>query len=219
MTDTIIQLKDILFAYHKSQFSIMCDNLELKAKEVTVFTGKNGSGKTTLLKLCCGILKPSKGSLYIDGEDAKKWSLGKIGGNIGYLFQEPSHQLFTATVWDEMTFIGRILEKDTDEIQKRAITLLKRFNLIDLIERSIYKLSRGEKQRLAIAAILMQDIRYLILDEPTTGLDKQNKVILYEMIDSLVNDGMGIAIISHNKELISRYKDRQIVVDKGKVIV
>jgi energy-coupling factor transport system ATP-binding protein len=218
MIETIIELKDVAFAYPKSHFQVCCQDFKLNTGEITLVTGKNGSGKTTLLKLCCGILRPDTGSLYIYGEDTQKWPLGRIGKSIGYLFQEPSHQLFTATVWDEMTFIGSILGKDCKTLQEKAVSLLQRFNLLDLMERSIYRLSRGEKQRLAIAAILMQEIHYLILDEPTTGLDGENRNALYDVIASLLHDGIGIAIISHDKEMISRYGERRITVENGRVV-
>ncbi len=219
MAETVIQLKNAEFTYPKSWFMVCCEELKLNTGEVTLVTGKNGSGKTTLLKLCCGILRPVTGSLNILGEDAGKWPLGRIGKSIGYLFQEPSHQLFTATVWDEMTFVGSILGQNPDLLQDRAMSLLQRFNLVDLIERSTYRLSRGEKQRLAIAAILMQKISYLILDEPTTGLDKDNRKALYDVIDSLLNDGVGVAVITHDNEIISRYGNRRITMDKGRVIL
>ena len=219
MSETVVRLQKAQFTYPKSQFKVICEDLELRAGETTLFTGKNGSGKTTLLKLCCGILRPDTGSLNILGEDAGKWPLGRIGKSIGYLFQEPSHQLFTATVWDEMTFVGSILGEGTDVLQERALSLLQRFNLIDLIERSIYHLSRGEKQRLAIAAILMQKISYLILDEPTTGLDKANRNTLYGFIDSMLNDGVGVAVITHDTQIISRYSGRRITMDNGRVIL
>ena len=219
MSETVIRLHKAQFKYPQSGFAVCCEDLKLNTGEITLFTGKNGSGKTTLLKLCCGILKPDTGSLYISGEDAGKWPLGRIGKSVGYLFQEPAHQLFTATVWDEMTFVGSILGEETDVLQKKAVSLLQRFNLLDLIERSVYHLSRGEKQRLAIAAILMQKIRYLILDEPTTGLDKNNRKALYDVIDSLRDDGIGVAVITHGAEMISRYGSSCITLDNGRVML
>ncbi len=218
MGDPIIQLKNAGFTYPKTKFTVQCDDLQLHVGEHVLITGKNGSGKTTILKLCCGILRPDTGNLFIDGADTQKWPLGRIGKSIGYLFQEPSHQLFAATVWDEMTFIGNILGKDTTMLQRRAVELLARFDLLDLIERSIYRLSRGEKQRLAIAAILMQDVRYLILDEPTTGLDAKSRKALYDVIASLLADGIGIAIISHNNEMLTRFDGRKIHVENGRVV-
>ncbi len=213
-----IKLVNARFAYPKNTFAVFCDKLCFKSGKITLVTGKNGSGKTTLLKLCCGILRPQVGVLYVFGEDANKWPLGRIGRSIGYLFQEPSHQLFTATVWDEMTFIGSIRGENSEETKEKAITLLGRFNLLDLRERSIYRLSRGEKQRLALAAILMQDIRFLILDEPTTGLDSENRNTLYSSIESFLDKGMGIAVISHNKEMISRYGENRIAIENGRVM-
>lgn len=219
MTQPAIKLLNARFTYPKNTFTVYCDMLCLNTGRITLVTGKNGSGKTTVLKLCCKILRPQIGSLYIFGEDAKKWPLGRVGQSIGYLFQEPSHQLFTATVWDEMTFIGGIKGNDSEKTKEKALKLLDRFNLLDFKERSIYRLSRGEKQRLALAAILMQDIRYLILDEPMTGLDAKNRNILYSQIESLSDKGIGIAVISHSGELISRYGENKIVVENGRVVL
>ncbi|OQB24011.1 MAG: Energy-coupling factor transporter ATP-binding protein EcfA1 [Firmicutes bacterium ADurb.Bin182] len=218
MPETAIRLKDAIFTYPQSGFKVICEDLSLNTDETALVTGKNGSGKTTLLKLCCGILRPESGTLFIFGEDANKQSLGKIGQNVGYLFQEPSRQLFAATVWDEMTFIGGILGEDPEAIKERAESLLRRFNMLDMRERSVYRLSRGEKQRLAIAAILMRKIRYLILDEPTTGLDGENKKALIEVIESLQNDGIGIAIISHDRGIINCCGQKRIHVEGGRVV-
>ncbi len=218
MVEPIIQLKNVSFRYPESKFSIHCDNLVLRKKEVTLFIGENGSGKTTLLKLCCGILKPDEGQLFINGENANKWPLGKIGKNIGYLFQEPSRQLFTATVWEEMNFAGRILGEDSEKMRKKAADLLNQVSMMALADRSIYRLSRGEKQRLAIAAILMQDIQYLILDEPTTGLDSEQRASLYGLLERLIEGGLGIAIISHDKNVISNFNSRKIEIVKGGIV-
>lgn len=219
MIQPAIKLVNARFTYPKNTFTLNCDMLCLNTGEITLVTGKNGSGKTTLLKLCCGILRPQAGSIYIFGEDAKKWPLGRIGQSIGYLYQEPSHQLFTATVWDEMTFIGSIRGDNSETTKEKALCLLGRFNLLDFKERSIYRLSRGEKQRLAIAAILMQDIRFLILDEPTTGLDLKNRSNLYSQIEALADKGIGIAVISHSSEMISRYGKNKITVENGRVML
>ncbi len=218
MIETAICLRNARFTYPHDNFTLSCDELFLNSGEITYIKGKNGSGKTTLLKLCCGIFQLQAGTLHIFGEDAKKWSLGRIGQSIGYLFQEPSRQLFTITVWDEMTFIGSIRGDDLDATKEKALSLLHRFNMFDKIGRSTYRLSRGEKQRLALAAILMQKIRYLILDEPTTGLDRENKKALHDVIESLLDEGIGIAFISHDNEMIARYNKRQIMVDNGRVL-
>lgn len=218
MDSNIIEFKNVAYKYPKSNFNISINHLSLNKGEITLFTGRNGSGKTTISKLCCGIINCDSGEILIKGEDIKNLSLGGIGKTIGYLFQEPSKQLFTSNVWEEMTFVAGINNIDKNETEEKAINLLKKFNLYDLKERSIYHLSRGEKQRLAIAAILMQNIEYFILDEPTTGLDKENRTAFYDVVDELVKNGIGIAIISHDNEVIKRYNFNRIIIDEGRVL-
>ncbi len=217
MNDCII-LKNAHYKYPRGSFSLDCDEFAMKRGEVCLIKGRNGSGKTTLLKLCTGILRAEGAELNIFGNDMSQSSLGSIGKHVGYLFQEPSRQIFCATVWDEMTFVGAMLGQDKDEISKRAVALLERFGLKSLARRGTQRLSRGEKQRLAIAAILMQDVGFLMLDEPTTGLDADNRQNLYEQITSLVKNGVGVAIVSHDNELIGKFgTGRAVTVREGKV--
>lgn len=213
-----IQFNNVYFKYPKSSFEISVDSLTLNCGEICIFYGLNGSGKSTLFKLCLGILKAQKGSIKVFDLDVSESSLGQIGKYVGYLFQEPSKQLFTTSVWDEITFIPYLKGVDTKVIQEKAVDLLKKFNLYHLKTRSIYRLSRGEKQRLAIACILMNDIKYLILDEPTTGLDKENRYILYTVINQLLQEGIGVSVITHDNELKNHFKDaRFIKMENGKI--
>ncbi len=214
-----VGLKGVRYKYPRSNFEIKFDNLEFLMGRVTLISGPNGSGKTTLSKLMCGILKPQRGKLEIFGNLANDWPLGLIGEHIGYLFQEPSRQLFATTVWQEMTFIAGILGWDCDNVGRKARELLIRFDLFHLKDRTIFHLSRGERQRLAICTVLMNGAKFLILDEPTTGLDQKNREHLYSLIDGMVAEGKGIALISHEKELISRYGKNTIEVINGRVLV
>ncbi len=217
MTDAI-NASDLTYRYPKGTFALSCPELSLSPGELTLVIGPNGSGKTTLSKLICGILKPQKGSLFIFGERANDWSLGKIGGQIGYLFQDPSRQLFTSTVWDEMVFVDQVLGKDTEASRGKAMALLERFDMRHLCRRSVYRLSRGEKQRLALCALLMGGPKYLILDEPTTALDRHNREKLYSLMDELVSGGTGLAVITHETELIQRHNGSVVMLAEGKVL-
>lgn len=214
----VIHVRDLHFQYPRSSFTLQAEKLDFHAGRVYVIEGKNGSGKTTLSKLLCGILKTETGIVEIFGESVNELSLGRIGEQVGYLFQEPSMQLFTATVKDELTFVSDFLGEEKHSVNERAERLLTLFQLEHLRERSIYRLSRGEKQRLALAAILMSRPKFLLLDEPTTGLDKVNRHILYSTIDQLVGEGMGFAIVSHSKELQSRYGAQGVHVSEGKAV-
>lgn len=217
MTAAII-LSDLVFQYDKGSFTLSCPHLSLAQGELSLITGANGSGKTTLSKLMCGILKPGRGEVRIFGRSTKVLSLGEIGGQMGYLFQDPSRQLFAGTVWKEMTFVHDLLGKEQKASAEKALHLLERFGLSALKERNIYHLSGGEKQRLAICTILMGGAQFLILDEPTVGLDKQNREILYTIIDDLLEEGRGVAVITHENELIKRYpKTHDIKVEDGQV--
>ncbi len=214
---TAIGLEGVIYKYSRGNFELKCDKLEFPTERITLITGPNGSGKTTLSKLMCGILRPQRGRLEIFGNLANDWPLGLIGGSIGYLFQEPSRQLFATTIWREMTFVAGILGENCDGVDRKARELLSRFDLLHLKDRSIHNLSRGEKQRLAICTVLLNGAKFLILDEPTTGLDRKNREILYNLIDGLVAEGTGIALISHEKELIARYGKNNVKVEDGRV--
>lgn len=213
-----ISVTDLVFGYQKGNFTLSCPHLRLEQGKLGLITGANGSGKTTLAKLLCGILRPSGGSVQILGQATSELSLGEIGRQVGYLFQDPSRQLFAGTVWKEMTFVDHLLESEQGTSTKKAQDLLDRFGLGELKSRSTYFLSGGEKQRLALCTILMGEPRFLILDEPTVGLDKQNRVILYDILDDLLREGRGIAVITHENELIERFAGApQIKVERGQV--
>ncbi|MDD2221393.1 MAG: ABC transporter ATP-binding protein [Clostridia bacterium] len=219
MSAPVIVLQNAVYKYPKGSFSLNCPALQLFAGELALILGPNGSGKTTLSKLACGIYKPDSGQLLLNGESANGFSLGKIGKTVGYLFQEPGRQLFATNCLEELTFVGEIKGANKEQTAARAEDLLKRFGLFELRERSIYRLSRGEKQRLALCGILMQNPLYIILDEPTTGLDKQARQVLYNTIDELLSQGVGLAVISHDHEVIDRYTQAKIIkVANGEVL-
>ncbi len=212
-----VALLDLSFQYPKGDFTLSCPRLEFNFGELSLITGPNGSGKTTLSKLMCGILKPQRGSLYLSGEKANAWPLGKIGKRVGYLYQDPAWQLFAPTVWEEMTFVDNLLGRDPRAAEKKAAGLLEQFGLSSLKKRSVYRLSGGEKQRLALATILMAGAEFLILDEPTVGLDQENREKLYSLIDGLLKMGKGLAVITHEKELLGRLRARRIRLEGGRV--
>lgn len=213
----MIALSHVVYSYPKGGFVFSCDEAEFPAGEVTLLTGPNGSGKTTLCRLLCGVLRPDKGYLLIDGEDATAWPLGRIGAHVGYLLQEPSRQLFRPTVFEELTFVPELLGRDPQETAAKAEALLAEFGLTRLKARSTLTLSRGEKQRLALAALLMGGAGFFILDEPTTGLDTDNRRILYDKIEELRERGAGFAVASHDRELLSQWP-RRLRLREGRVV-
>ncbi len=191
--------------------------LDFPGKGFVSLTGPNGSGKTTLGKVMTGILPFQSGQVSIDGKDIKSMSLAQIGRKIGYLFQNPDKQIFAPTVIEELSFGMKYKNISKDEIDKRTDQMLDTFDLRSIRDSTSYFLSQGEKQRLAIAAMLLNEPEFLILDEPTTGLDIKRKEDLSKYIDRISNK-VGILMISHDKGFINRHSDRIIKLEEGCVV-
>ncbi|SHJ21652.1 energy-coupling factor transport system ATP-binding protein [Dethiosulfatibacter aminovorans DSM 17477] len=183
-------------------------------KGFTSLTGPNGSGKTTLGKVMTGILPFQSGQVSIEGKDIRSMSLPQIGRKIGYLFQNPDKQIFAPTVFEELAFGMKFKNCGEDEIRERTDEMLDIFDLKSIRDSTSYFLSQGEKQRLAIAAVLLNDPEFLILDEPTTGLDIKRKEDLSRYLDR-IKSKVGILMISHDKSFIDRHSDRIIKLEGG----
>ena len=141
--NTAISVSNLSYRYPISGFTLSCSRLDLSLGELTSITGPNGSGKTTLSKLLCGILRPGGRAAYL--WPASPGALFRRNrGRVGYLFQDPSRQLFAGTLWREMIFADEVLGRDLKAAEDRARTLLKRFGLLSLAKRSVYHLSWGK---------------------------------------------------------------------------
>jgi len=216
--ESYIKLTGISYGYPRSRFALKDINMSLNQGEIVGITGENGSGKTTLGKIIMGILMPDSGNIEIDGVDGKSLKLCERGFKIGYAFQNPDRQLFAANVQDEIIFPLEIKGVDKTTALERAAALLERFELSHLKERVPMRLSRGEKQRLVLAATLAQEPGFLILDEPTTGLDRDRKKALYQLMEELAREGIGLAVISHDLQFIKDHANRIIRLENGKVV-
>lgn len=209
-----IELKGVSFGYKKTGFSIKDVSLELYKGRAAALTGCNGSGKTTLGKLIMGILKPDSGSLLVDGQDIRKLRLYETARKIGYLFQNPERQLFCATALEEIAFSLRH-GGTGDGAEQQALKLLTRFSMQERKDDFPLKLSRGEKQRLALLSVFAMEPPYYILDEPTAGLDEENRRELIAMLEEIKSGGAGILIITHDRALIERVADSVITMTGG----
>lgn len=214
-----IETKNVSYKYPNTGFS--CEEMDLKlyGGEITAIVGDNGSGKTTIGKLLAGLIHPEKGSVFFKGENISKISLGEIGKQIGYLFQEPKRQIFAPFVEEDLRFPMELKKVKKDEIDEKITMVLELFELANQRMSSAFHLSMGEKQRLALAGIWTTLPDYLILDEPTTGLDKARKDSLIKLLLSLkAKSGIGMTIITHDQALINQVSDRIITIFEGRVI-
>ncbi|MFZ5974002.1 MAG: energy-coupling factor ABC transporter ATP-binding protein [Bacillota bacterium] len=213
-----IELQDVCYRYPGGSFSVENISLAFDVSRITAIVGQNGSGKTTLGKLMAGILKPQSGEILLCGADTKKMALHDFGKKIGYLFQNPERQIFAQTVEEEITFSQELLGVPPEKAKEKCDTLLKAFHLEHLRDALPLKLSRGEKQRLVIAAIFTNEPGFLLLDEPSTALDRERKEVLYEMLRDLREKGIGITVITHDDGFVERYAQRVITMEEGRVI-
>lgn len=213
-----IELNNVSFSYTNRKSIFKDFSLKLDCEETTILTGKNGSGKTTLSKLIVGVLKPQLGDIMIEGENSKSMSLGRIGELIGYVYQYPERQLFAQSVIDELTFPLIFKGMDKEIVYAEAEEMIKLFELDKVKNSYPFFLSYGEKRRLAIASVLMNKPKYLIMDEPTASLDHERIESLSLVLDMLKEKRVGVLIISHNKDFIENHWQRILHIEGGNVV-
>jgi energy-coupling factor transport system ATP-binding protein len=197
-------------------------NMEIKEGDFLGIIGHTGSGKSTLIQLLNGLEKPTEGTINVDGttvgEDKKK--LSKIRQTVGLVFQYPEYQLFEETVAKDVAFGPLNLKLSQDEIDKRVKESLELvgFNYKKIKDVSPFDLSGGQKRRVAIAGVLAMKPSYLVLDEPTAGLDPAGRNELFAQIKLLhERANVTVILISHSMEDIAKLVNRVIVLYKGKI--
>ncbi|MEL7607012.1 energy-coupling factor transporter ATPase [Sedimentibacter saalensis] len=197
-------------------------NLEIKEGDFLGVIGHTGSGKSTLIQLLNGLEKPSDGKIIVNdtvvGEDKKK--LSKIRQTVGLVFQYPEYQLFEETVAKDVAFGPMNLNLSEEETEKRVKEALELvgFNYKSIKDESPFDLSGGQKRRVAIAGVLAMKPDYLILDEPTAGLDPAGRNEIFEQIKKLHKKAnVTVVLVSHSMEDIAKLVNRVIVLYKGKI--
>ncbi len=186
--------------------------------------GHTGSGKSTLVQTLNGLIRASRGSIYIDGENIteKGVNLKTVRQKIGLVFQYPEHQLFEESIEKDIAFGPRNLGLSEDEIKTRvrwAMELVQ-MNYDEFSERSPFQLSGGQKRKVAIAGVLAMKPRVLILDEPSAGLDPMGRNQLLRLLTHLNNEyQMTIILVSHRMEEVAELADRLLVMNAGKLLL
>lgn len=214
-----VKFEDVFFKYRGGTESLKGINLSIEKGDFIALIGSNGSGKTTLLSCLIGLLKPTKGKILINGQNIIDFDLPELAQMVGYLFQNPDYQLFTDTVFNEVAFglkNRQIVPKDIDHKVSKALEIME---LLDDRERHPHSLSRGQRQRLAVASILAMEPNIIILDEPTTGQDRGHINKFLYMMEELKATGKTILLITHDMKIVTEFANRTIVMDDGKIIL
>ncbi len=221
-----LEFKNVFFQYTGiggSDRNILHDiSLSIEKPECIALVGPSGSGKTTLVQHFTGLLKPVRGSINFNGRNIweKPHQFTALRQKIGLVFQFPESQLFEETVFKDIAFGPEKLGVPKDEISERIHSAMKAVGLSfdDFAERSPFKLSEGEKRRVAIAGILAMQPEMVVMDEPTAGLDPRGVRQIISIIDSLVDSGIAVVLITHNMELVARLAQRVIVLRDGVIV-
>lgn len=221
--EPIIQVKDLWHIYGRGTDREMAAlkgiDLTVYPNEFIAFIGQNGSGKTTLAKHFNGLLKPSKGHVIVNGKDTRRCSISELAETIGYCFQNPDHQIFNRTVYDEVAYGPKNLGLSKEEVQERVIEAIKAVGLEGYEKLNPLFLGKGERQKVAVASVLAMHPRLLIVDEPTTGMDWKTSITMMNLIKQLNQNGMAVVFITHNMEIVAEYARRVVVLFEGKAIL
>ncbi len=224
----IIKTENLSYIYNQGNpFEIKAlDNINLEFEEGDFIglIGHTGSGKSTLVQHFNGLIKPTSGKIFIDGEDitSKEADLKKIRQKVGLVFQYPEHQIFEETVYKDIAFGPANLGLEESEIDRRIRESMELVGLDfkQLKDRSPFELSGGQKRRVAIAGILSMKPKVLVLDEPTAGLDPGGRdEILGEIQELYRKEKITIILVSHSMEDIAKLANKVVVMHKGKVVM
>lgn len=196
-------------------------NIKIEDGEFIGLIGHTGSGKSTLIQHLNGLLKPTSGGIFYNGEDIsdRDFSLKKLRSKVGLVFQYPEHQLFENTVVEDVRFGPKNIGVEPLEADLRVFEALKQVGIgEDLLDVSPLELSGGQKRRVAIAGVLAMNPEVLILDEPTAGLDPEGRDEILDLVNRLHKErNITVIIVSHSMEDMAKYVERLIVMNQGTV--
>ena len=217
MTEPILRLEDVSYAYPDSPLAVKNLNVAIGTGERVAVLGRNGAGKSTFFLLCNGILEPESGVVSCAGHTVtrKKQDLLELHRRVGIVFQEAENQILAVTVEGEVSFGPLNLGLPLPEVERRTRHALSAMGLDGYDQRSPQYLSGGEKKRVTIADILAMEPDVILLDEPTSSLDPENVARLEEILDRLTEAGIALLVSTHDVDFAARFAQRGLVFVQG----
>jgi len=214
----VVQIENLVFKYGDAPPAVDGVSLEIMAGEFVALVGQNGCGKTTLAKHLNGLHDPTRGDVEVLGKSTAEWTLNELGRRVGYVFQNPDHQIFANTVADEVAFGARNYGLPDETVKEKVEAALAVTGLSGREDDDPFSLTRGERQQLAVASVLATDPEILVLDEPTTGLDYHGQVAILDLVRRLNDSGRTVVMITHSMWIVAEYADRCIIMSGGRVV-
>ena len=222
MTQNILKLQDLHYTYPDGTHALKGLDMEIKRGQVTAILGGNGAGKSTLFHHLNGILKPSSGQVFFEGKpvDYSRKGLIRLRQSVGVVFQDPDNQLFSASVYQDVSFGAVNMKLPEDEVRRRVEIAMERTGISHLKNKPTHCLSFGQKKRVAIAGVLVMEPEVLVLDEPTAGLDPKGICEIMKLLKETQKElGLSVIISTHDIDIVPLYCDEVFVMDEGGIIL
>ncbi|ABL78504.1 ABC transporter ATP-binding protein [Thermofilum pendens] len=216
--EEVVRVQGVTHVYPGGIRALDNVTLTLYSGELVALMGPNGSGKTTLAKVIAGLVRPTSGRVLVRGRDVSSYGRLELSSIVGYVYQNPQHQLFCQSVYEEVAFGLRLRGAGEGEVRKAVDEALRLFNLEGKAEEHPFFLSKGEKRRLALASVYALNPSVLIVDEPTTGQDRAFSEYLFSTLRRLAEEGKAVVAITHSVDLASAYADRVVVMCGGRIV-
>lgn len=212
-----LSIDHVSFAYANDVKALKDISFDAYAGELIALIGKNGAGKTTITKIINGLLRPTEGSVTIDGIDTKPLRISQIAKYVATLFQNPDHQLCKETVLEEVELSCILIGEDSSQAKTHAMEIIEKLDLNPTD--SPFMLSRGQRQMVALAATVVTRPKILVLDEPTCGLDYHECARIMQVVEELRAHGCCVIMVCHDMEVVLDYATRLITINDGKLII
>lgn len=216
MAETMLEFKDVSFSYNTTA-NVQNVNVKVEKGDFIAIIGSNGAGKSTFSKLCNGLLTPTTGDVFVLNKNTRREKVSSLAKHIGFLFQNPDRQICCNTVKEEIAFSLRNNGIPEDEIKRRVKATLEEFGFDGKTEP--FNLSRGQRQRLCLACLIALNPEILILDEPTTGLDyKECMMMMMNRIKQLNENGTTVIMVCHDMEVVLDFAKTVVVMNRGQIL-
>ncbi len=214
-----LEIRDLCYTYKGGHTALEHIDLKIEKGEFVAIIGQNGAGNSTLLKNITGLLRPTTGSVWVNGKDIADWAVSEISQSVGFVLQNPDRQLFAATVREEIAFSLENLGLDKEEIENRSASALASVGLLDAVEQFPLALSRGDRAKVVIACVLAMNPDILLLDEPTGGQDYRGCYQVMDIAKELHRLGKTVVVVTHHMALVAEYTNRAIVMSRANILL
>ncbi|WP_418598911.1 ABC transporter ATP-binding protein [Gemmiger sp.] len=216
--EPLLEVRDLCFGYNKGQHTLQNVSFSIGKGEMVSIVGRNGAGKSTLSKLICGFETQDSGEIYLNGKDLKDENIRRRAKHIGYVMQNPNQMISKTMIYDEVAMALQGSGLTEEQIQEKVEDTLKVCGLYPFRNWPVSALSFGQKKRVTIASVLVQDPELILLDEPTAGQDFRHYTDIMEFLQGLNTRGVTVVMITHDMHLMLEYTPRALVFCDGQLI-